>query len=202
MTQFNSKWIWISRKQGYVYCFSLYCGKIHQICEYDIFQLKIWIRTKNNLFATLFALRKEKCKFEVTEVLWLGHDQHGMSMDHAMVQFIKEWVRKNHSSRWLSFVKLLWDPARTGPTQTLHCPTRNSQPSLSALGGQTVGGCFLKTQGQMTSHYDPNRDTSLYVHKGPNWVSGQWHRGITWKGLMIRCGIKLLTQTSQNCSRD
>ena len=41
------------------------------------------------------TLRREKCKFGVTEVLWFGHvyDKHGMSMDPAKVQLIKDWPR-------------------------------------------------------------------------------------------------------------
>ena len=43
----------MSGKQAYVYFHASYCGKINQIHDSDIFQLKIGIPDKHNLFATL-----------------------------------------------------------------------------------------------------------------------------------------------------
>ena len=44
----------MSKKQAYVYFYASYFDKIHQIYDSDIFQLKIGISDKNNLFASLF----------------------------------------------------------------------------------------------------------------------------------------------------
>ena len=44
----------MSRKQAYISFFASYCCKIHEIIDPDIFQIKIRIPDKNNLFATLW----------------------------------------------------------------------------------------------------------------------------------------------------
>ena len=43
----------MSRKKAYFNIYDSYCGKIHQVHDSDIFQLKIGIPDQNNLFATL-----------------------------------------------------------------------------------------------------------------------------------------------------
>ena len=43
----------MNRKQGYVYFYDSYCVKTHQKYDSDIFQLKIKIPDKHNLFETL-----------------------------------------------------------------------------------------------------------------------------------------------------
>ena len=43
----------MSTKHAHVYFYGSYCGKTHQKHDSGIFQLKIWILDKNNLFATL-----------------------------------------------------------------------------------------------------------------------------------------------------
>ena len=43
----------MSRKQAYFNIYDSYCGKIHQVHDSDIFQLKIGMPDKNNPFATL-----------------------------------------------------------------------------------------------------------------------------------------------------
>ena len=55
MTPFNSKLLNKGRKQAYVYFYASYCDKIPQIHDSDIFQSKIQIPDKNNLFATLIT---------------------------------------------------------------------------------------------------------------------------------------------------
>ena len=46
----------MSKKQACVYFYTSYCNKMHQIHNSDIFQYKIWIPDKKNLFATLFSI--------------------------------------------------------------------------------------------------------------------------------------------------
>ena len=43
----------MGRKRAYVYFYASYWAEIYQILKSDIFQLKLRIRDKNNLFATL-----------------------------------------------------------------------------------------------------------------------------------------------------
>ena len=41
-------------------------------------------------------MRKEKCRFGVSEGMWFGHifNEQGMSADLAKVQLIKDWKRQ------------------------------------------------------------------------------------------------------------
>ena len=41
------------------------------------------------------TLRRGKCHIKVREVLWFGqvYDKHGMSVDPAKVEVIKDWAR-------------------------------------------------------------------------------------------------------------
>ena len=51
-THSNSKWISNIKNQPYVYFYTSYYWKNHQISNLDIFKLKIWIPDKQCLFVT------------------------------------------------------------------------------------------------------------------------------------------------------
>ena len=132
------------------------------------------------------TLRKEKCKFGVTEVLWFGHvyDKDGMSVDPAKVQIIKDWSRPKDKAgvksflQTVQFCQVFMRPGQGRTYSDVTLPLRKlTAKSVRFEWTKQCEAAFqelkdLLMSGQVMAHYDPKRDTRLYVDEGPDGVAG------------------------------
>ena len=132
------------------------------------------------------TLRKEKCKFGVTEVLWFGHvyDKDGMSVDPAKVQIIKDWSRPKDKAgvksflQTVQFCQVFMRPGQGRTYSDVTLPLRKlTAKSVRFEWTKQCDAAFLELKdllmsGQVMAHYDPKRDTRLYVDEGPDGVAG------------------------------
>ena len=131
------------------------------------------------------TLRKEKCKFGVQEVLWFGHvyDKHGMSVDPAKTQIIKDWPRPKDKAgvksflQTVQFCQVFMRPGENRTYSDVTLPLRRlTAKSVRYVWNKECEDAFqelkrLMMSGQVMAHYDPSRDTRLYVDEGPAGVA-------------------------------
>ena len=132
------------------------------------------------------TLRKEKCRFGVTQVLWFGnvYDKHGMSVDPAKVQIIKDWPRPKDKAAVKSFLQtvqfcqVFMRPAHNRTYSDVTLPLRKlTSKSVRFQWTEQCQAAFMELKelmmsGKVMAHYDPRRDTRLYVDEGPAGVAG------------------------------
>ena len=131
------------------------------------------------------TLRREKCKFGKSSVLWFGHiySKEGMSPDPEKVKKIKEWPEPQSKSKIKSFLQTVQFCAvfmRPGPKRTyadITSPLRkltakqarfkwddNCQQSFQQLKDLLCSDTVL-------ANYETGRRTRLYVDHGPEGIA-------------------------------
>ena len=119
-------------------------------------------------------------------MLWFGHvyDKDGMSVDPAKVQIIKDWTRPKDKAGVKSFlqtVQFCQVFMRPGQGRTYSDVTlalrKLTAKSVRFEWTKQCEAAFqelkdLLMSGQVMAHYDPKRDTRLYVDEGPDGVAG------------------------------
>ena len=132
------------------------------------------------------TLRREKCHFGVREVLWFGHvyNKQGESVDPAKVEIIKDWARPKNKAAVKSFLQIVqfcqvfMRPGQGRTYSDVTLPLRKlTSKSVRFEWTKQCQAAFqelkeLMMSGKVMAHYDPAKDTRLYVDEGPAGVAG------------------------------
>ena len=131
------------------------------------------------------TLRREKCRFGVSEVMWFGNifNEQGMSADPAKVRLIKDWKRPEDKAGVKSFLQtaafcqVFMRPGAGRTYADVTLPLRRL--TAKSVKFEWTADCEssfrelkeLLGSEQVMGYFDPQRATRLYVDEGPAGVA-------------------------------